>query len=76
MDPMRRLAEQQHGLIAREQALAFGMTSNQIGARLRRGTLERTARNVTVNAIPTTCPERTLLDLCGSAAKTEGRGQG
>jgi very-short-patch-repair endonuclease len=137
---MRRLAEQQHGLIAREQALASGMSSNQIGGRLRRGTWERVARNVyripgsvptweqrllaavwatgpsaaasrraaaalwklpgfprgplevtqergpssryptpglhdsrflpahqlgVVDAIPTTCPERTLLDLCG-----------
>ncbi len=46
METMRRLAEQQHGLISREQALAQGMNSNQIGARLRRGTLERLARNV------------------------------
>ena len=46
MDTMRRLAEQQHGLIAREQALASGMNSNQISARLRRGTWERVARNV------------------------------
>lgn len=46
MEPIRRLAEQQHGLITREQALANGMNSNQIGARLRRGTWERLARNV------------------------------
>jgi hypothetical protein len=46
METMRRLAEEQHGLISREQALAHGMNSNQIGARLRRGTWERVARNV------------------------------
>ncbi|MGI8810625.1 MAG: type IV toxin-antitoxin system AbiEi family antitoxin domain-containing protein [Acidimicrobiales bacterium] len=46
MDTMRRLAEQQHGLISREQALANGMNSNQIGARLRRGTWEHVTRNV------------------------------
>ena len=43
---MRRLAEQQHGLISREQALSLGMSSDQIGARLRRGTWDRVARNV------------------------------
>jgi hypothetical protein len=46
METMRRLAEQQHGIISREQALAHGMNSNQIGARLRRGSWERLARNV------------------------------
>jgi len=46
METMRRLAERQHGLISREQALAHGMNSNQIGARLRRGTWDRHARNV------------------------------
>jgi hypothetical protein len=46
METMRRLAEQQHGLISREQALAHGMNSNQIGARLRRGTWDHVARNV------------------------------
>ena len=46
MEPMRRLAERQHGLITREQALTSGMTSNQIGARLRRGAWDRVARNV------------------------------
>jgi very-short-patch-repair endonuclease len=46
METMRRLAEQQHGLISREQALTHGMSSNQIGARIRRGTWERVARNV------------------------------
>jgi hypothetical protein len=140
METMRRLAEQQHGLISREQALTQGMTSNRIGGHLRRGNLERIARSVyripgsvptweqrilaavfaagagaaasrhsaaalwripgfrpgpvvvtqprgpssrcparglhesrflplhhvrLVQAVPTTCPERTLLDLCG-----------
>lgn len=140
METMRRLAEQQHGLVSREQALAHGMSSNQISGHIRRGTFERLARNVyripgsvptweqrvlaavwaagagaaasrrsaaslwrlpgfapgavevtqprgpsvrypqpglhhsrllpahqieMVAAIPTTCPERTLLDLCG-----------
>lgn len=140
METMRRMAEQQHGLISREQALAQGMNSDQIGGHLRRGSLERVARNVyripgsvptwrqrllaavwaaghgaaasrrsaaamwglpgfpqspievtqargpssrspdpglhdsrflpphqvsVVSAVPTTCPERTLLDLCG-----------
>jgi hypothetical protein len=140
METMRRLAEQQHGLFSREQALTHGMNSNQIGGHLRRGSLERVARTVyrvpgsvptweqrllaavwaagagaaacrhsaaalwripgfrpgplevtqprgpssrypahglhdsrflpshqirVVRAIPTTCPERTLLDLCG-----------
>ena len=140
MDHIRRLAEQQHGLISREQAFAQGMTKDQIGGRLRRETWERVARGVyripgsvstweqrllatvwatgqgavasrrsaaalwripsfapgpvevtqvrgpssrypaldlhdsrflpehqvrTVKAIPTTCPERTLFDLCG-----------
>lgn len=46
MGTLRRLAEQQHGLISREQALANGMNSDQIGGRLRRGTWERVARNV------------------------------
>jgi very-short-patch-repair endonuclease len=46
METMRRLAEQQHGLISREQALSLGMNSDQIGARLRRRTWDRVARNV------------------------------
>lgn len=46
MDTLHRLAEQQHGLISREQALAHGMTSGQIGARLRRERWSRIARNV------------------------------
>ena len=46
MDTMLPLAEQQHGLISREQALAHGIHSDQIGGHLRRGTWERVARNV------------------------------
>lgn len=46
MKAIQKVAERQHGLITREQALAHGMNSNQVGARLRRGTWERVARNV------------------------------
>ncbi len=46
MDPILELAAEQHGLIAREQALAYGMTPGQIGARVRRGRFDAIARGV------------------------------
>ena len=141
VDPIEALAERQHGLIGREQALAYGVTRGQISTRVRSGRWAPAARGVyrvrgsvptweqrlmaavlatgasavaarrsaaalwrlpgfrpgpievtqvkgpssrnprsglhdsrflpphqltVVNGIPVTCPERTLLDLCGS----------
>jgi very-short-patch-repair endonuclease len=61
METMRRMAEQQHGLFSRGQALTHGMNSNQIGGHLRRGTLDRVAR--TVYRVPGSVPtwEQQLL---------------
>lgn len=46
MDRVNELAERQHGLIGREQALAHGMTVRQIEGRLRTGRWKITARGV------------------------------
>ena len=46
MDRVVELAERQHGLIGREQALAHGMTRGQIDQRLRSGGWERAGRGV------------------------------
>jgi hypothetical protein len=69
MESTRRLAEQQHGLISREQALSHGMNSNQIGGHLRRGSLERVARNI--YRIPGSVPtwEQRILAAVWAAAQ-------
>lgn len=46
MDRILELAERQHSLIGREQALAHGMTRGQIDARVRSGRWEKAARGV------------------------------
>jgi hypothetical protein len=46
MDRIVELAERQHSLIGREQALAYGMTRGQIDQRLRSGSWERAGRGV------------------------------
>lgn len=46
MEPIEVLAERQHGLIDREQALAYGMTTGQVSARLRSRRWEPAARAV------------------------------
>ena len=52
---MDKLAERQHSLIGREQALAYGMTRGQIDARLRSGKWEAAARGVyrVAGSVPT-----------------------
>jgi very-short-patch-repair endonuclease len=69
METLRRLAEQQHGLISREQALSHDMSSNQIGSHLRRGTWERLARNVyrMPGSVPT-CDQRVLAAVWAAGA--------
>ncbi len=45
-DPLLSLAESQHGLVTRVQALAAGLSDDMVDGRVRRGRLQRLARDV------------------------------